>query len=54
MVEIVFQFFGVQGINRHQFFDGINDGHGIGLDLIGEIRAALRILHPCLHWQVSA
>jgi hypothetical protein len=42
-VEVVLQLFAVQRVERQQFLDRIDQGHAVGLDLIGRLAGLVRV-----------
>ncbi len=44
-VEVVLQLLAVQRVERQQFLDRVDQGHAVGLDLVGGLRALVRVFH---------
>ncbi len=42
-VEVVLQLFAVQGVERQQFLDRIDQRHAVGLDLVGRLGGLVRV-----------
>ncbi|MNZ49806.1 hypothetical protein D3C78_675830 [compost metagenome] len=44
-IEVVLQLLAVQGVERQQFLDRVDQRHAVGLDLVTRVQGTLRIVH---------